>query len=142
MTWQIAHPSKSKLRDWLASLAPSEKVTMHVETCERCASRLVDLDDKDIGGTERASDEAFLAQLVKSAWVPPADLTERVIRGIDERARNERDLSVMLGLFGVATETAGLMMPPEPAPRHPSNPGPNDPGNDDTGAHDPSEGNH
>ena len=51
---------------------------------------------------------------MRAEWAPPADLAERVIRGIDERQRNQRDLSVMLGLFGVATETASLMLQPEP----------------------------
>ena len=114
MNVQFVHPSRSKLRDWLAALAPSEKVTVHVESCERCASRLIDLADRETGGVDKATDEALLAQVVKNEWAPPADLAERVIRGIDERQRNERDLNVMLGLFGVATETASLMLPPEP----------------------------
>lgn len=113
MTSLFAHPSRSKLRDWLSALAPSEKVTTHVESCERCASRLVDIADNETSGVEVATEEALLAEVVKSEWAPPADLTERVIRGIDERAQNERDLNVMLGLFGVATETASLMLPPE-----------------------------
>lgn len=114
MNVQFVHPSRSKLRDWLSSLAPSEKVTAHVESCERCASRLIDLADRETGGVDKATDEALLAQVVKTQWAPPADLAERVIRGIDERQRNERDLNIMLGLFGVATETASLMLPPEP----------------------------
>ncbi len=115
MNMQFVHPSRSKLRDWLSALAPSEKVTVHVESCERCASRLIDLADRETGGVDKATDEALLAQVVKTEWAPPADLAERVIRGIDERQRNERDLNVMLGLFGVATETASLMLPPEPS---------------------------
>lgn len=114
MNMQFVHPSRSKLRDWLSALTPSEKVTVHVESCERCASRLIDLADRETGGVDKATDEALLAQVVKTEWAPPADLAERVIRGIDERQRNERDLTVMLGLFGVATETASLMLPPEP----------------------------
>lgn len=114
MSLQFAHPSRSKLRDWLSSLTPSEKVTMHVESCERCASRLVDLDDREADRKDKATDEALLAQTVKSAWAPPTDLAERVIRSIDERERNQRDLNVVLGLFGVAAETASLMLPPDP----------------------------
>lgn len=115
MNMQLVHPSRSKLRDWLSALNPSEKVTVHVESCERCASRLIDLADRETGGVDKATDEALLAQVVKTEWAPPTDLAERVIRVIDERQRNERDLNVMLGLFGVATETASLMMPPEPS---------------------------
>ena len=125
MSTQFVHPSRSKLRDWLASLSPSEKVTVHVESCERCASRLVDLADRETTGLDKATDEALLAQVVRAEWAPPADLAERVIRGIDERQRNERDLSVMLGLFGVATETASLMLRPEPeVPEARANPAP------------------
>lgn len=111
MSMQIVHPSRSKLRDWLSSLTPSEKVTLHVESCERCASRLIDLADRETGGVDKATDEAMLAQVVKTEWAPRADLAERVIQGIDERARNERDLNLMLGLFSIATETASLMLP-------------------------------
>ncbi len=114
MNMQLVHPSRSKLRDWLLSLAPSEKVTVHVESCERCASRLIDLADRETNGVDKATEEALLAQVVKTEWAPPADLAERVIRRIDERQRNERDLNAMLGLFSVATETASLMLPPEP----------------------------
>lgn len=111
MTRPFLHPSRSKLRDWLQARLPSPKVTTHVETCERCASRLVDLADRETNGAEKATGEARLAQIVKTEWVPPADLTERVIRTIGERERNQRDLNVVLGLFGVATETASLMFP-------------------------------
>lgn len=114
MSMQFVHPSRSKLRDWLSSLSPSDKVTVHVESCERCASRLIDLADRETSGMDKATDEALLAQVVRAEWAPPADLAERVIRGIDERQRNERDLSVMLGLFGIATETASLMLQPDP----------------------------
>lgn len=111
MTWTILHPSRSKLRAWLAARRPSAKITTHVETCERCASRLVELADRETNGADKATDEAILAQVVKAEWAPPAGLTERVIRSIDERERNQRDLNVVLGLFGVATETASLMLP-------------------------------
>ncbi|NND76113.1 MAG: hypothetical protein HKN44_14005 [Ilumatobacter sp.] len=122
MTLQLTHPSRSKLRAWLAARMPSPKVTTHVETCERCASRLLELADKETNGADKATEEARLAQIVKTTWAPPADLTERVIRSIDERERNERDLNVVLGLFGVATETASLMLPPDSrGPAHTSN---------------------
>ena len=113
MSLQFTHPTRSKLRDWLSAAAPSDKVTEHVETCERCASRLVDLADSETSGLDKATDEAWLAQVVRAVWEPPADLAERVIRGIDERQRNERDLSVMFSLFGIATDTASLMLQPE-----------------------------
>jgi len=113
MSLQFTHPTRSKLRDWLSASDPSDKVTEHVETCERCASRLVDLADSETSGLDKATDEAWLAQVVRAVWEPPADLAERVIRGIDERQQNERDLSVMFSLFGIATDTASLMMQPE-----------------------------
>ncbi len=114
MSMQIVHPSRSKLRDWLSALVPSDKVTVHVESCERCASRLIDLADQEATERDQLPDDASLARAVTAEWVPPADLAERVIRTIDERQRNERDLTVMLGLFGIATETASLMLAPEP----------------------------
>lgn len=113
MTLPFAHPSRSKLRAWLSSLAPSEKVTSHVESCERCASQLMELDD---AADETPFADVATADVVKAEWAPPADFTARVIRVIDERERNERDLTVVLGLFGIATETASLMLTPEPDP--------------------------
>lgn len=118
MTMPLAHPTRSKLRDWLSSLTPSERVTTHVESCERCAARLVDIADEDVSAGGQATDQDVFAQVVKAQWAPPADLTERVIRSIDQQERNQRDLNVMLGLFGVATETASLMLPPEPDEGH------------------------
>ncbi len=112
MSMQFVHPSRSKLRDWLAALTPSEKVTVHVESCERCASKLMALSERETSAVDKATEEAVLAQVVKNEWAPPADLAERVIKGIDERTRNQRDLNVMLGLIGVASETASLMVPP------------------------------
>lgn len=107
----FSHPGRTKLRQWLDAASPVQSITDHVETCERCATRLDDLAANDRDGASTATDNAVLARLIKSTWTPPTDLTERVIRGIDQRERNERDLDVMLGLLGIATEAATLMMP-------------------------------
>lgn len=105
------HPGRSKLRQWLVASSPPQSVTDHVETCERCATRLEDLAASDSDGAADATGNAMLARIIRNEWEPPTDLTERVIRGIDERERNERDLDVMLGLFGIASEAATLMLP-------------------------------
>ena len=119
MTLQFMHPSRSKLHAWLSALAPSDKVTTHVESCERCASRLIDIADTETTGAEKAADESLLAQVVKTEWVPAIDFTQRVIQRIDQQEKNERDLSVMLGLFGLAGRTAELMLPDDGNPPHP-----------------------
>lgn len=106
----FSHPGRSKLREWLVAPSPSASVTAHVETCERCATRLEDLAAKDSDGVAAATDNAILARTIKSSWAPRSDLTDRVIQGIDERRRNERDLDVMIGLLGIATEAATLML--------------------------------
>ena len=107
----FTHPGRSKLREWLVAASPQKAVTDHVETCERCATRLEDLAVNDSDGAAAATDNAMLARVIRSAWEPPTDLTERVIQGIDERQRNERDLDVMFGLLGIASEAATLMLP-------------------------------
>ena len=108
MTMPLTHPSGSKLRAWLEDLVPSPAVTTHVESCERCASKLMELAEADVAPL---ADVAPVAEAVTAAWAPPSDLTERVIRRIDAAERNRRDLEVVLGLFSVATETASLMLP-------------------------------
>ena len=62
-----SHPGRSKLREWLSSHDAAEKVTDHVETCERCATRLEDLAVNDSDGAEAATDNAMLAQTIKSS---------------------------------------------------------------------------
>lgn len=111
MIGPFTHPGRSKLRQWLDADSPPQSVTDHVETCERCARRLEDLAANDSDGANAATDNAMLARVIKSAWEPPTDLTERVIRGIGVRERNERDLDVMLRLLGIASEAATLMLP-------------------------------
>ena len=118
MIGPFTHPGRSKLRQWLVASDPSQSVTDHVETCERCATRLEDLAADDRDGATTATDNAVLARVIRSTWEPPTDLTERVIRGIGDRERNDRDLDVMLGLLGIASEAATLMLPKDDNDNH------------------------
>lgn len=105
--FDLWHPSDRRLRAWLESDGPSG-VSEHVERCERCADRLVAL-DQDLEALETAT----LGQALVALLAPPDDLSQRVLEGVDARRRNEADLQLIAGLFSIGVETAQLMLSPD-----------------------------
>ncbi len=97
MRWR--HPSTSKLRSWLDGEMTDPKVDGHIDTCERCASRLEDL----------ASPEAPLAVALSIIFAPPDGLVPRLNTGIDARLRNRADLALLAGMLGLPVQTAKLL---------------------------------
>lgn len=105
--FDLWHPSDRRLRGWLESDGP-DGVSEHVERCERCADRLVEL-DQDLVALESPS----LGQALVALLAPPDDLSQRVLDGVDARRRNEADLELIAGLFSIGVETAQLMISPD-----------------------------
>ena len=103
----LRHPSDRRLREWLDTDGPSG-VSEHVEHCERCADRLIDL-DRDLDAVESAS----LGQALVALLAPPDDLSQRVLDGVDARRQNEADLQLLAGLFSIGVETAQLLLSPD-----------------------------
>ncbi|HWL44804.1 MAG TPA: hypothetical protein VNQ73_17815 [Ilumatobacter sp.] len=106
------HPSDTALTRWLDT-GGTANVAEHVETCERCAERLEQLD--------RAGERPSFGDALASLLAAPVDLGERVLLGIERRSRTEQELTLLTGLFGLAVETGKLVVAPdEPAHRHPA----------------------
>jgi len=116
------HPSDARLLQWLDTGSP-DKVAEHVETCERCAERLEHLDRQG-----EAHGGAMLGDALVSLLSVPSGLGERVLRGVEQRGRAERELALFAGLMGLAVETGKLVVAPDepdtrPRPHRDPNPG-------------------
>lgn len=116
--FDLRHPSGARLRTWLDTGAPAG-VGEHVEGCERCADRLEAIDQtdaRDVADDEPVSLRQVLTELVS----PPADLPNRVLRGVERRQRAEREMMLFAGLFSIGVETAHVLLD------HPANGQPDD----------------
>ena len=104
----LGHPSRKRLATWLDASDAAPAVTAHVETCERCARRLEELASTsldDVGLDDEITDA------LREAYAAPVDIEDRVLRSIDARERADRELSLLLGLFAIAKDTAELLLP-------------------------------
>lgn len=107
MRWlDFWHPSNGRLREWLESGDPAG-VGEHVEQCERCADRLVEL-DRDLYADEPDAPSS-LRHALTVLLAPPDDLPQRVIDGLESRARRGDDLWLLGEMFSIGIETAQLM---------------------------------
>lgn len=110
MRWRfdLFHPSSSRLREWLETGEPVG-VGEHVEHCDKCADRLEHLDEGDplLLSLEPS---APLRQALTTAFSPPEDLNERVLRSVARRSRADEELQLFAGLFSIGIETARLMI--------------------------------
>lgn len=104
----LGHPSRKRLATWLDASDASPAVTAHVETCERCAGRLEELASTsvdDIGFDDEITDT------LREVYAAPDDIEARVLRSIEARERADRELSLLLGIFAIAKDTAELLLP-------------------------------
>jgi len=105
--FDVLHPSTARLRRWLDT-GETSGIAEHVDQCDRCADRLLELDSSD------AAVDAEAANLLQSAFletiVPPPDLNERVLTSVAKRQQTERDLALLAGLFSIGVETAQLLL--------------------------------
>lgn len=121
----LNHPNRKRLLAWLhdatargdvasEATASVEAVTKHVEQCERCANRLEELSSLD--APDDAGDVGLRSEIsgaMRELYQPPANITDRVLLAIDERKRATEELNLFLGLFTIASDAAGLMLPGE-----------------------------
>ena len=106
----LSHPRRKRLQAWLGD-GLDERVTQHVEHCDRCAGTLEELavapDHPDLAPDDE------LAEAIRDALAPPDDLNERVMQRIAERERANHEIALILDLFGITRDAADLMMPNE-----------------------------
>lgn len=98
------HPSKRALREWLdGAAAPS--VESHVDSCQRCAGVLEELDtpvDLSIGDA------------LALVYTPPVNLSDRLEQRVVARLDSRVMLGVVSDLFGAGVETSKLLLMEEP----------------------------
>lgn len=83
------HPSKRRLEEWLAETAPN--LDAHIESCDRCANRVEDLD--------RPAFE--LRSALVEVLSLPANLQPRLAEGIDRRMRTRAELKLLAEMLGL-----------------------------------------
>ncbi len=108
---RLTHPRRSRLLEWLET-GDDERVTQHVEHCDRCARDLEELSAEP--GSLALEPDGELGDAIRAAMPPPDDLNERVMRRIEARRLAERELSLFLGLFSIPRDAVDLMMPEVP----------------------------
>ena len=106
----LAHPRRMRLQEWLDG-GTDERVTQHVEHCDRCARTLEELAGPAVEDELVPDDE--LVEAIRDALAPPEDLNERVLRRVAERERANREVALLLDIFGISRDAADLMMSDE-----------------------------
>jgi len=105
--FDLWHPSSNRLGVWLDTGDPSG-VGEHVEQCERCADRLVELDGEP-QTAESDTPSASLRQMLTTLLAPPDDLPQRILDGVESRRDGGDDLRLLGEMFSIGIETAQLM---------------------------------
>lgn len=109
MSSRWIHPSQRRLRTWLETGMPAS-VGQHVERCEHCADRLERIDQELRAGRSAATRP--LDEGLSTLFDVPTDLGERVVRGLERRAKAEQEIVLLAGLFAVGIDTARLLVVP------------------------------
>lgn len=105
----LRHPSSRALRDWLGG-SVDPKVDRHVETCNRCAGTIEDIDT--IQGDTTGGD-ASISEALATVLSPPADLSDRLSRRVAARLDSKVMFEIVSDLFGAGLETSRLLLTEE-----------------------------
>lgn len=96
---RFRHPNDAALARWLESGGP-DAVTAHVESCNRCATRLEAIE----GGPITA-----LRPALEQTLAPPEEMVGRVRTKVAEVGPQSEALRTVLDLFGAGWETMRLL---------------------------------
>ena len=99
------HPSKRSLREWLSGEA-DDKLDKHIDSCEKCAVTLEELDAE--------SGASAIGEALALVLAPPGDLVERLEVGVAARLDSRQVLVVLADLFGAGYETGKLLLTDNP----------------------------
>lgn len=100
----LRHPSKRALQEWL-DRSEDSAVDKHVETCQRCATILEELD---------TAGEVSLGDALAAVYTAPADLSDRLERRVAARLDSRVMFDVISDLFGAGIETSKLLLTEDP----------------------------
>lgn len=94
------HPNKRQLQLWLEGQA--DELDEHVETCNRCARTLDELESTDTD----------LRPALLTLLAPPVDLEDRISERIAARVQDRQDVALFSSLLGVSFETGRIVFEP------------------------------
>lgn len=97
---KLRHPNRDTLQQWLNGDGDSA-TDLHVGTCQRCASKLEELEPDS---------ESDIGQALAAALAPPEDLTDRLEEGVNARLSSRQVMNVVADLFGAGLETSRLLL--------------------------------
>lgn len=96
------HPPKRLLLEWLDGTEGSERLDPHLDTCEVCAAKLMDLESVETGPSLKAALGEVLA--------PPDDLTMRLEDGVKTRLASRVVFGVLADLYMTGWETSKMLL--------------------------------
>ena len=96
----LRHPETVALDHWLSG-ATDDQIEKHVDSCQRCAAVLEELDTSTL---------VEIGDALAQALAPPPDLTERLITGVNAKLSSRQVIDVVADLFGAGMETIRLLL--------------------------------
>ncbi len=96
------HPPRRLLLEWLDGADGSDRLDPHLDTCEVCATRLMDLESVDAGRSIKAALDEVLA--------PPEDLALRLEDGVKTRLASRVVFGVLADLYATGWETSKMLL--------------------------------
>ncbi len=108
------HPNRQQLASWLNG--DHDHLDEHIDSCEKCASRLGELDTTLPTAGNLDNVEAISAELrpaLLTLLQPPEDLHERISERITKRLQDRSDADLFGSLLGVPLEAGRIFLDSE-----------------------------
>lgn len=96
------HPHRRDLLRWLDGADGTEHLDAHIDGCEVCAARLMDL--------EPVEASASVSSALHEVLAPPEDLSERLEDGVRTRLASRAVFGVLADLYATGWETSKLLL--------------------------------
>lgn len=96
------HPTKRLLLEWLNGAEGSERLDPHLDTCEICAAKLMDLESVESG--------PWLKEALGEVLAPPEDLTDRLEDGVKTRLASRVVFGVLADFYATGWETSKMLL--------------------------------
>lgn len=105
------HPNRQQLTSWLNG--DHDHLDEHIDSCEKCANRLGDLDTRVPSPGNLDNVEAIRAELrpaLLTLLEPPEDLHERINERITKRLQDRSDADLFGSLLSIPIEAGRVFL--------------------------------
>ena len=106
------HPSNKLLSSWLDGEIDLEDYDEHINSCNRCASRLDKLTARISLDNVTPLSEKFRPALM-AVLQPPEDLHERISARIAKRLQERDDITLFGSMLSIPVETSRVVIEPK-----------------------------